>query len=178
MLTYIHLPPGRNRCRSAHLINYLTGRNDAPLCGQCDLCSPTSEHLPWDPGVRLYGEPLRVDPYLAVLAAVRDHDGWFGRGTIEKILLGIPVRMINGEQTPLSQAARSSDHFGDLKNTGCSDTALAGALSALIEGGYLQLIDRHRRDGESYSAIGITQKGRDALAGGVPLPGTEPSEAA
>lgn len=177
MLDHIALHGG-TACRSAYIINYLTGRNDAPRCGTCDLCSPTSEHLPWDPGVRLYGEPLRVDPYLAILAAVRDHDGWFGRGTIEKILLGIPVRMINGEQTPLSQAARSSDYFGDLKDAGCSDAVVKSALSALIEGGYLHLIDRHRRDGESYSAIGIMQKGRDALAGGVPLPGTDSSEVA
>jgi ATP-dependent DNA helicase RecQ len=177
MLDYISLHGG-TPCRSAYIVNYLTGRNDAPRCGICDLCSPTSEHLPWDPGVRLYGEPLRVDPYLAILGAVRDHDGWFGRGTIEKMLLGVPVRIVNGERVPLSQAARSSDHFGDLKDSGCSDAAVRGALSALIEGGYLQLIDRRRRDGESYSAIGMTQKGRDALAGGVPLPGAGSPEAA
>ena len=79
MLNYIKLRPGQQRCRSAALINYLTGCDDAPLCGKCDLCSPTSEHLPWDPGVRLYGERLAVDIRLALLGAVRDHNGVFGK---------------------------------------------------------------------------------------------------
>jgi hypothetical protein len=48
----------------------------------------------------------------------------------------------------------------------------------LIEGGYLQVVERvHRRAGTSYSGIGITQKGRDALAGGVPLPHRDEGEA-
>lgn len=177
MLDYVGLHGG-TACRSAYVINYLTGRHDAPRCGTCDLCSSTNEHLPWDPGVRLYGEPLRVDPYLAILAAIRDHNGWFGRWAVEKMLLGIPVVTFNGKKTQLSQSARSSDHFGDLKDAGCSDAVVRGALSALIEAGYLHLIERPRRDGQSYNAVSITQKGRDALAGGVPLPGTGSPEAA
>jgi len=175
MLDYIGLRSGTS-CRSAYLINYLTGRSDAPRCGTCDLCSPTGEHLPWDPGVRLYGEPLRVDPYLAILGAIRDHDGWFGRWTVEKMLLGIPKVTFDGKSTPLPQAARSSDHFGDLKDAGCSEMVVKSALSALLEGGYLQVVERHRKDGTTYSAIGMTQKGRDALAGGVELPGAGPRE--
>ena len=77
-------------------MNYLIGRGDTPPCGKCDLCSPTSESLPWDPGVRLYGQPVAVDVRLAVLGAVRDHDGWFGRWTVERMLLGIPQTNTQG----------------------------------------------------------------------------------
>jgi hypothetical protein len=171
MLTYIQLQPGRQRCRSAYLINYLTGRDDAPRCGTCDLCSPTNEHLPWDPGVRLYGEPLRVDPRLAVLGAVRDHDGYFGRWTLEKMLLGIPQTTSDGRRRELSPLARSSDHFGELEGTGADATRVRQTIDALIEGGYLRLIERSRRDTDhTYNAITITEMGRDALGGGVELP--------
>ena len=44
-------------------------------------------------------------------------------------------------------------------------------LDVLIEGGYLQLVERlNRATGQPYSAVTMTQKGRDALAGGVELP--------
>jgi hypothetical protein len=85
MLDYVQLRPGQGRCRSAYLVNYLTNRSDTPRCGKCDLCSPTSESLPWDPGVRLYGQPVGIDLRLAVLGAVRDHDGWFGAWTVERV---------------------------------------------------------------------------------------------
>ena len=118
MIDYIRLRPGNQHCRSAALINYLTGRNDAPLCGTCDLCSPTNEHIPWDPGVRLYGEPLSVDARLSVLGAVRDHNGIFAPRTIEKMLLGIPQTNFQGQVFRLLAAARASDHFGELEGTG------------------------------------------------------------
>ena len=47
MLNYAWLPTGQNRCRSAELIDYLTGQDSAQPCGTCDLCSPTSLDLPW-----------------------------------------------------------------------------------------------------------------------------------
>ena len=78
MLDYIKLRPGQSRCRGAALINYLTGRDDAPLCGKCDLCSPTNEHLPWDPGIRLYGETLPVDVRLATLLEALSRDSQRG----------------------------------------------------------------------------------------------------
>src|SRR5260370_34382856 len=80
MLDYIRLRRDQNRCRSAELINYLTGENNAPTCGKCDLCSPKNTELPWKPNVRLYGERLEVDVRLAVLGTIRDHNGVYGRG--------------------------------------------------------------------------------------------------
>jgi hypothetical protein len=171
MLDYIQLKPGQGRCRSAYLVNYLTGRTDTPPCGKCDLCSPTGEALPWDAGVRLYGEPLQIDPALAILGAVRDHDGWFGRWTIEKLVLGVPQTTYNGQKRALPPSARASDHFGELQGTGADAERVRRTLDALVEGGYLGLIEKvHRASGASYSAVGITQRGRDALAGGVALP--------
>jgi hypothetical protein len=171
MLDYVTLRPGQGRCRSAYLVNCLTGGVAAPRCGQCDLCSPTGEHLPWDPGVRLYGEPLQVDPRLALLGAVRDHDGWFGRWTLEKMLLGIPQTTYHGQVQKLSPSALASDHFGMLDGMGIDTERLRRTLDVLIEGGYVQWHERlHRGAGTTYLAVALTQKGRDALAGGVDLP--------
>ncbi len=172
MLDYIKLRPGQNRCRGAALINYLTGRDDAPLCGKCDLCSPTSEHLPWDPGIRLYGEPLPIDVRLTALGAVRDHNGYFAARTIEKMLLGIPQTNVKGGQVyPLSPAARASGHFGELDGLGIKAERVQRTIEALIEGGFLQLSERTiRAKGITYTAVSVTQRGRDALAGGVELP--------
>jgi ATP-dependent DNA helicase RecQ len=178
MLDYIRLQPGQGRCRSAYLVNYLTGRDDTPPCGTCDLCSPTSQGLPWDPGVRFYSERLDVDPYLAILGAVRDHDGVFGRWTIEKMLLGIPQTTSKGAVLKLPLTARASDHFGDLDGTGMSGERVRSSLDALIEGGYLCVVDKvHHTAGTPYSAIALTPKGRDALAGGASLPGQTDAEA-
>ena len=171
MLRYIGMRTGQGRCRSAALINYLTGRDDAPLCGKCDLCSPTSVHLPWDPGVRLYGEKLAVDVRLALLGAVRDHNGVFGKWTIEKMLLGTPQTKGKDRTYVLSATARASDHFGELEGMGATGERIQRTMEALIEKGYLALIERpNRAKGIMYSAVAITQKGRDALAGGVELP--------
>ena len=171
MLDYIKLRPGQQRCRSTALINYLTGRNDAPLCGKCDLCSPTNEHLPWDPGVRLYGEPLPVDIRLAVLGAVRDHNGIFASKTVEKMLLGIPQTNFQGNVFPLSASARASEHFGELEGIGARGDRVPRTISVLIEGGYLQEVERPISvKSRTYMALAITQRGRDALAGGTELP--------
>ena len=51
------------------------------------------------------------------------------------------------------------------------------ALDALIESGYLQLVERALRGSSgTYPAVTITQKGRDALAGGIDLPALQESE--
>ncbi|HZU01852.1 MAG TPA: helicase-related protein, partial [Ktedonobacteraceae bacterium] len=171
MIDYIRLRPGNHHCRSAALINYLTGRSDAPLCGKCDLCSPTNEHIPWDPGVRLYGEPLAVDVRLAVLGAVRDHNGIFAAKTIEKMLLGIPQTNYQGQVFRLSPAARASDHYGELERAGVKGDRVQRTIGALVEGSYLHLIERTLpAKNVTYTAVAITQRGRDALAGGVALP--------
>ncbi len=175
MLAYIRLQSGQGRCRAAYLVNYLTGRDDTPPCGRCDLCSPSSQGLPWDPSVRFYSEPeQKVDPYLTILEAVRDHDAYFGRWALEKMLLGIPRTTYSGQQRELAPTARASDHFGVLEDTGIDGNRVRAALEALIESDYLQLVERtHRRSGTPYPSVGITRKGRDALAGGAPLPHRE-----
>jgi len=178
MLDYVRLQRGQGRCRSAYLVNYLTGRNDAPACGVCDLCSPTSQALPWDPGVRFYGEPARVDPYLAILGAVRDHDGVFARWTVEKMLLGVPQTTFNGQTHALPPTAKASDHFGALEGGGVDGERVRQALDRLVDDGYLRRVEKtYGAASTSYMAIGMTQKGRDALAGGVALPGQQETEA-
>src|SRR5579875_1288395 len=174
MLAYAWLTAENNRCRSAELIDYLTGQQPGLTCGKCDLCSPTLIGLPWDPGRRIYGEKASIDPRLAILGAVRDHNGVFGKSTIEKMLLGIPMTKIEGKNRLLSPAARASDHFGELEGKGISADRLQLTQKALIEGGYLQFVERTWRGSHStrssYQAVAITPKGRDALAGGVELP--------
>ncbi len=177
MLEYIYLPRGQNHCRSAFLVNYLTGATNTTPCGKCDLCSPTSENLPWRPDLYIAAEPLRIDPRLSVLGAVKDHNNIFSRRTIEKMLLGIPQTTFQGSVWKLSPMARSSDHFGELDGTGIKADHVRRALDALIEGGYLQEVDRSFRDMRgTYSAVKITQKGRDALAGGLDLPASQDTE--
>jgi len=171
MLSYIHLRPGQRRCRSAYMVNYLTGATNTPPCGKCDLCSPTSEHLPWRPDLLTSVEPLHVDPRMAILGAVRDHNTIFGRWTIEKMVLGIPQTTYDGKTSPLSPMAKSSDHFGVLEGTGVKSEHVKHSLDALIEGGYLHIVERQfRGKNTTYAAVAITQKGRDALAGGIALP--------
>lgn len=177
MLDYIHLSPGGGRCRSAFLVNYLTGRDDTPPCGTCDLCSPTGVDLPWDASVRLYGPSLPIDIRLTILGTVRDHNGWFGRWTIEKMLLGIPQTRYQRKVRQISPTARASDHFGELDGSGASAEQVRRTIDVLVEGGYLERFDRtNRKTGSPYSAIAITQKGRDALAGGISLPEFTPTE--
>jgi len=178
ILQFIRLQSGQGRCRSAHLVNYLTGRQDTPPCGRCDLCSPTRESLPWDPGVRLYGPPPAVDVRQAVLEAVRDHDGWFGRWTLERMLLGIPQTISQGQTRPLPATARSSDHFGGLQTSGVTLEQVRRTLDVLIEAGFLHLRERRFRSGAlSYQAVALSQRGQDALAGGEELPNYPNAEA-
>jgi len=180
MLDYIRLRRDQNRCRSAELINYLTGENNAPTCGKCDLCSPKNTELPWKPNLRLYGERLEVDVHQAVLGTIRDHNGVYGRSTIERMLLGSPPVRIDGQMKPLSASARSSDHFEELKDRKVSKDHLRRTIDALIEAGLLQLVEKHwqRKDEtrNTYQAVSLTQKGRDALAGGVDLPAANKTE--
>ena len=176
MLDYIRLRRDQNRCRSAELINYLTGDNNAPTCGKCDLCSPNNPDLPWKPDVRLYGERLEVDVRMVVLGTIRDHNGVYGHSTIERILLGSPPMRIDGQMKPLSASARSSDHFEELKDRKVSKDHLRRTIDALLEAGLLQLIEKPWQSKDetrnTYQALSITQKGRDALAGGIDLPTT------
>jgi ATP-dependent DNA helicase RecQ len=180
MLDYIWLKREQNSCRSADLINYLTGENKAQPCGKCDLCSPTYAQLPWNPNVRLYGERLEVDVRQTVLGTIRDHNGVYGRGTIERMLLGSPGVRIDGQMKPLSASARSSDHYEELKDRKISHDHLRRTIDALIEAGLLQLTEKSwinkDQTRNTYQALSLTQKGRDALAAGITLPVTNTSE--
>jgi ATP-dependent DNA helicase RecQ len=175
MLDYIHLQRGQGHCRSAYLVNYLTGEDTATPCGKCDLCSPTSEHLPWRPDLVVAAEPLRIDPRLVILGTVKDHNNIFGKWTIEKMVLGTPQTTFQGQTRKLSPMARASDHYGALEGSGVNSDHVRRALDALIEAGYLQLVERPLRTGGTYPAVKMTQKGRDALAGGVDLPALQES---
>jgi hypothetical protein len=158
-------------------VNYLTGENSAAPCGKCDLCSPTSEHLPWRPDLVIAAEPLGIDPRMTILGAVKDHNNIFGKWSIEKIVLGVPQTTFQGQTRKLSPAALASDHFGELEGSGVKADQVRRALDALIESGYLQLVERPLRGGSgTYAAVKITQKGRDALAGGIDLPALQESE--
>ena len=177
MLEYIHLRGGQNRCRSSYLVNYLTGDTRATPCGKCDLCSPTNVNLPWRPDLYIAAEPLRIDPRLVILGAIKDHNTIFGKWAVEKMLLGIPQTTFQGHVRQLSPTARSSDHFGEFEGSSVKADHVRRALDALIEGGYLQLVERPLRGiNGTYAAVKITQKGRDALAGGVDLPAFQESE--
>ncbi len=177
MIDFTKLKREQNRCRSAELINYLTGEDNTPACGKCDLCSPTNAQLPWNPGVRLYGEHIEVDVRMAVLGTIREHNGVYARGTIERMLLGPEFMRINGQMKPISASVRSSDHFEELKDRKISKDHLQRTIDALVEGGYLQLVEKSWRGKDEsnnvYQALSITQRGRDALASGTDLPNTK-----
>ena len=175
MLEYIHLPRGQGRCRSAYLVNYLIGEYTTTPCGKCDLCSPTSESLPWRTDLFMATEPLRIDPRQVILGTVRDHNNIFGKWTIEKMVLGIPQVTFQGKVQKLSPAARASDHYGELEGSGIKADQVRRALEGLIEAGYLQLVERMLHGGGTYAAVKITPKGRDALAGGIDLPALQES---
>jgi hypothetical protein len=87
---------------------------------------------------------------------------------------------IDGQMKPLSASARSSDHFEELKDRKVNKDHLRRTIDALIEAGLLQLVEKHwqRKDEthNTYQAVSITQKGRDALAGGVDLPAADKTE--
>jgi hypothetical protein len=87
---------------------------------------------------------------------------------------------IDGQLKPLSVSARSSDHFEELKDRKVSKDHLRRTIDALIEAGLLHLVEKHWQGKDetrnTYQAVAITQKGRDALAGGVELPAANQTE--
>jgi hypothetical protein len=112
-----------------------------------------------------------------ILGAIKDHNTIFGKWSIEKMLLGTPQTTFQGRVRILSPTARASDHFGEFEGSNVKADQVRRALDALIESGYLQLVERPLRGtNETYSAVQITQKGRDTLAGGVDLPALQESE--
>ena len=91
--------------------------------------------------------------------------------------MGVPQTTFEGTPRKLSPAALASDHFGELEGSGIKADQVRRALDALVESGYLQLVERPLRGSRgTYQAVKITQKGRDALAGGIDLPALQESE--
>jgi hypothetical protein len=118
-------------------------------------------------------EPLEIEPTMAVLEAVRDHDTQYGAVTLKKMLLGEAFGMRNGQRYELSAYARNSEHFGVLRGT-FTHERLQEYFDRLIGGRYLEIIERQRgTDGGSYSAVRLATRGRDVLSGAEPIPGNE-----
>jgi ATP-dependent DNA helicase RecQ len=179
MLEYIALSAGR--CRQAFIENYLSGSENAQLCGKCDLCA-ASYPVPWNElvveaniGQRARNQQVkREDAALAILEALRDHQGLFGQNTFSKMVLGEAFgQRRDGTRYTLTPTARNSEHFGTLKKYGVNEPRLREILQRLMERGYVTQEARKRREQtnvgspeeEGYQALVLAPLGRDVLAG-------------
>jgi ATP-dependent DNA helicase RecQ len=172
MIRYAEVQADSGRCRAASLVDHLTGSSGSPRCGICDLCAP-AHAVPWTVAAIVDPEPLEIEPTMAILEAVRDHDGLYGIGTLKKMLLGEAYGKADGKQYQLSAYARNSEHFGTLKGV-LKHEQLQEYFDRLIAGRQLETLEKARPgDGGPYEAIRLTDLGRDILAGAVPIPGNE-----
>jgi ATP-dependent DNA helicase RecQ len=172
MIRYAEMNTSSGRCRAAFLVDYLSGDKSTPRCGKCDLCAPEYP-VPWSLADVVAPEPLQVEPTLAILEAVRDHNGLYGRNTIIKMLLG----EARGQGYELSAYARNSEHFGVLKGR-LKRADLENYLDRLTANNYLGIADKSRPGGEGfYQAVLLIPRGRDVLAGAASIPETEAAAA-
>jgi hypothetical protein len=110
---------------------------------------------------------------MAILEAVRDHDGFYGMGTLQKMLLGEAFGSSDGTRYQLSAYARNSEHFGTLRGA-ITRQRLREHFDHLIAGGQLATIEKSRPgQASTYQALRLTDRGRDILAGAAPIPGNE-----
>jgi hypothetical protein len=168
MLRYAEMNASTGRCRAAFLVDYLIGDKNTPRCGKCDLCAPEYP-VPWSVADIVAPEPLQIEPTMAILEAVRDHNGLYGRNTIIKMLLG----EARGQGYELSAYARNSEHFGSLKGR-LKRADLENYLDRLAANNYLGIADKARPGGDGvYQAVLLTPRGRDVLAGAASIPETE-----
>jgi ATP-dependent DNA helicase RecQ len=178
IIQYAELGTDQAMCRSKFLIDYLTGP-DAPTsssratskCGRCDLCAP-GYPVPWSASAVIAPEPLQIEPTMAILEVVRDHEASSSIHTLIKILLGESFGRAGGERYQISAYARNSEHFGILKGKS-NQEKLSNYFEILIGGGFLSAVERKRDDGGAYRAVRLTDRGRDVLAGAIPAPGNE-----
>jgi hypothetical protein len=172
MVRYAQLHVDSGRCRAAFLIDHLTGEPGSPRCGVCDLCAPYHP-VPWSATAIADPEPLEIEPTMAILEVVRDHDGLYGVATLQKMLLGEAFGRSDGKPYQLSAYARNSEHFGALKGV-VTRQRLQEHFDRLMAGGQLAIIEKPRPgDTGTYQAIRLTAGGRDILAGAAPIPGNE-----
>jgi len=172
MIRYAEMRADSGRCRAAFLVDHLAGEPGSPRCGVCDLCAP-DHSVPWSAALLVDPEPLEIEPTMAILEAAPDHDGLYGIGTLKKILLGEAYGRRDGKSYALSAYARNSEHFGALRGT-LSHERLQDHFDRLVAGGQLETIEKSRGDaGGVYRAIRLTDRGRDILAGAVPISGSE-----
>jgi hypothetical protein len=172
MIRYCELGVESGQCRAAFLTDYLTGGSKSPRCGKCDLCAP-GHPVPWTVAAIVAPEPLEIEPTMALLETVRDHDAQYGVNTLKKVLLGEAFGKQAGKTYELSAYARNSEHFGVLRRT-FTHEKLQDYFDRLIAGAYIELVERQRgSDGGKYSAMKLAARGRDVLAGAEPIPGNE-----
>jgi len=172
MIRYAQMRSDTGRCRAAFLIDHLTGASGSPRCGVCDLCA--SHHpVPWSATAIADPEPLEIEPTMAILEAVRDHNDLYGASTLHKMLLGEAYGKRDGQQYQLSAYARNSEHFGVLKGA-LTRARLQEYIERLLAGGQLVMLEKSRPGNEGvYQALRLTDRGRDILAGAEPIPGNE-----
>jgi hypothetical protein len=172
MIRYAQMRSDAGHCRAAFLIDHLTGASGSPRCGVCDLCAP-HHPVPWSATAVADPEPLEIEPTMAILEAVRDHNGLYGASTLQKMLLGEAYGKRDGQQYQLSAYARNSEHFGALKGA-LTRARLQEYIERLIVGGPLAMLEKSRPGNEGvYQALRLTDRGRDILAGAEPIPGNE-----
>jgi ATP-dependent DNA helicase RecQ len=178
IIRYAELGSDQGLCRSKFLVDYLTSERDAPSgtklgnrCGKCDLCAP-GYPVPWTQAAVIAPEPLQIEPTMAVLEVVRDHEARSSINTLIKILLGEAYGTSGGNRYQLSAYARNSELFGILRGKS-SHEKLNNYFDSLVGSGYLSVAERERDDGGSYKTARLTDKGRDVLAGAIPAPGNE-----
>jgi superfamily II DNA helicase RecQ len=162
MIQYATLT-GAGACRSAFIVEHLSGEAGASRCGKCDLCAPNYA-VPWDPTITLTEEPVQPNVDMTILEAARDHNGWLGATTFVKMLLGEAFGLANGQQYALPQAARNSEHFGALQGQ-ITRERLQETFDRLQTRRLIELVAKPRRDGGSYQAVALTDPGRQVLAG-------------
>ncbi len=182
MLEYIYQP--QESCQRAFIEKYLSGRNEIVLCGKCGHCAP-SYNVPWNEQIvdansqrRASGAPEYArDVAMVILEALCDHNGYFGHNTLIKMLLGEAFgQTSDGKKYPLHATARSSEHFGVLKNQRVKEMHLHDTIQRLIAGGYIFLEQRRKpatqqnaASEEMYQCLRLSPIGRDVLAGEVSL---------
>lgn len=120
-----------------------------------------------------------IDVAMAILEALRDHNGYFSQNTLIKMLLGEAFgQASDGKKYLLNPTARNSEHFGALKNQHIKEQHLRNEIQRLIEEhGYIVLEERRKPEQkntssqEMYQCLSLSTTGRDILAGEVSLYG-------